>query len=86
MRARSKRLKRARIALCEAPTMATVWPWLRGMTETRSLGLRTTSRSSLWRLSSPATGTGTDVGCDPVQRIKRGVISWISLGDPGRWT
>lgn len=81
LRARSNRLSRARMALWEAPITATVWGWQRGRCEMRSLGLRTRSRSSLWMFRL-GTGTGRAVGDAPVQRMKRGVLIWISSGEP----
>lgn len=70
----------ARIALCEAPTIATVVGVV-GRALTSSLGLRTKSRSRRW-MDNPGTGIGTFVGCEPVQRIRR-VVEIFRSGEFG---
>lgn len=80
LRARSRRFRRARIALWEAPITPTVVGWvLRGRVVIRSEGLRTVSRSNSWGLVGvfflwfEGSGRGFVVGDAPVQRIRRSV-------------
>jgi hypothetical protein len=70
------RFRIARMALWEAPTMATEIGRSVGRVVARSLGLRTRSRSRRW-MFSPETGMGAVVGKEPVQRIRR-VASMVS--------
>lgn len=86
LRARSRRFKRARIALWEAPITPTVVGWvLRGRVVIRSEGLRTVSRSrgfglvGVFVLWFEARGRGPVVGDAPVQRIRRSVRMENSL-------
>lgn len=81
----------ARIALCEPPMTAIVIASSRGSNSARRLGLRTVSRLSSFRFvvdddDVPATdgdgdGDGRDFGDEPVQRIRRGVETSISVED-----
>jgi hypothetical protein len=68
------------MALCEAPMTAMVCGVFRGRAGARSLGLRTRSRSSgvMGRLG---IGGGREVGEEPVQRMRRGVVSSRSCSD-----
>lgn len=66
----------ARMALWDAPTMATEIGLSEGIVFASSVGLRTTSRSKRW-MASPGTGMGAAVGKEPVQRIRR-VVSTVS--------
>lgn len=67
----------ARMALWDAPMMATEMGLSVGRVFARSVGLRTRSRSKRW-MSSPATGMGAVVGKEPVQRIRRLASIWMS--------
>lgn len=66
----------ARMALWDAPTMATEVGLSEGRAFASSVGLSTRSRSKRW-MSSPWTGMGAVVGKEPVQRIRR-VVSIVS--------
>lgn len=72
------------MALWEAPTTAMVVGVSDGIISASSDGLRTVSRSSCW-ISRSGTGTGSLVGWDPVQRIRRDV-SISSSSVEFRWT
>lgn len=79
------RLRRARIALWEAPTTATVVGVDDGRIWVSSEGLRTVSRSK-HSISRPGIGTGMLVGWEPVQRIRREVSISSSSAESSRLT